>query len=311
MPDWPTPYVLREQPSVGVARVGLGLTVYLADAVTWASEAAALLLRDFLRVAPRAELLWYTTSRLTVWNRVAPDDLDQLVEVLSTPWTQRRVRHCFSFRLANDVGAPDAGFWYHEVEPSRAGVAGFVQIVLPTDSPPDDLLQLATAVGHSAPVWSFVGGYLATFHPHVRPTAFWCIHAWCRRYLGLDVQDPEQGGQRAATGLLGSSWLTFLGRPLVKALDVDLDALVAPPWKGAVEATSLLGGTLLKAGAAPVLGDLNRMQYPTVYAEVARRLAPLLVQEPPRFPGKFRVEDDVQAWMHRFVDTREWAGTAW
>ena len=299
-------YAIVSTPEVSVAEVTLGLTLYLDEPHLWAQEGAAAMLAAFLVVAPIDRLAWYTTSLVKDWHRVAQSELSALVEVLSTPWTQRRVRHHFSFRLTDNIGAPRVGFYYHEVDSTRDGRAGFLQIFLPQEHPPKDLLQLALEVGHRWPIWSGVGGYLATWHPHLKAQGWDLLYGWARRHVGLDLQDPEAGSWLAPKGLLGTNWLTLIGHRLAQAREIDLEALRAHPFSNPVTVRSVAGGAVVCAGAAPTLGDLNQLAYPKAYAEVARCLQAHLVEEPPAFWGSFQEEGNSAAWFRRFLDPEAW-----
>lgn len=299
--------VLRDDPDVALAQVALGLTVYIADPVLWAQEGAAAMLRAFLALAPRERLSWWTTSMIPDWHPVTPDGHDKLVEVLPTPFLEgRRVRHHFSFQLTDNIGAPGTGFWYHEVDSSRDGRAGFLQLLLPQSQDPGDLLQLALEVGHHWPFWCGVGGHVATYWQAEKSSAFFRIHDWCRRYLGLDVQDPEAMGWAAPGGLAGTSWLTLIGAPLAEARELDLGQLAEPPFENPVSVLPVRGGAIVRAGDRPTNGDTNSLVYPSAYAEVARRLADHLIEEVPELWGRFWRNQDTTQWFQRLIAPAEW-----
>jgi hypothetical protein len=97
-----------------------------------------------------------------------------------------------------------------------------------------------------------------------------------------------------------------VGNVAADRLRLDLAALAAGPWQHGVKATPFPHGLLLQAGPAPVLGDLNRGEFPWAYAEVARRLAPAFVQEPRPFWGGFRDHGDTLPWLRRLVEPEGW-----
>jgi hypothetical protein len=296
---------LSSMPDVTVARVALGLTVYVDDPLTWAREAAAAVLSSFLARAPEGEVVWYTTSLLSDWQRVGHASAGKLVDGLSQ-WQLVKPRHLLWARVVDDTGAPSVGFSYREVDSERAGRAGFVQLVLPQQHDAAVLLDLALEIGESWPVLCAVGGHLATWNEYEKPTAFWHIYEWCRRYLGLDAQDPDAASAHVSHGLPGTSWLTFVGDGMADALEVDTSALEKHAWKTDVSVSRLARGILLRAGDAPDLGDRNRLAYPAPYAEVARRLAPYILAEPPEYFGGFAEHRATKRWMHRFLQPSEW-----
>ncbi len=299
-------YGLSSAPDVSVAEVALGLTLYLDEPERWAHEGAAAMLAAFLEVAPRDRLVWYTTSMIPDWHRVGRDEFPGLVEVLSSPWTQRRVRHHFSFRLVDNVGAQNVGFTYHEVDSSRDGRAGFLQLLLPQEHDPNDLLQLALQVGHHWPIWSGIGGYLATWHAHMKAEGWDLLYGWARRYLGLDLQDPEAGSWQAPHGLLGTNWLTLIGNRLAESREIDLAGLRAHAFANDVAVVPVQGGVVVRAGAAPTLGDLNQLVYPSAYAEVARQLQMHFVKGPPAFWGGFHQHGNSAQWFRRLLEPEDW-----
>jgi hypothetical protein len=156
-------------------------------------------------------------------------------------------------------------------------------------------------------VYSLVGGYTARWNVLYPKLAFNQFYVWAQRYLGLDIQDAEELAPHAPRGLPGSNWLTYVGEPLAKQLEFDLAPLRRSAWKPPVELLPVRSGLLLRAGAGPTMGDLNRFAYPESYAEVARKLEPLFVKEPPEFWGAFADEKRTGAWLRRLVGAEDWS----
>jgi hypothetical protein len=279
--------------------------MYLDEPLVWAREAAAAVLSGFLARVPDGGIAWYTTSLLSDWHPVGRESAERLGEGLAQ-WQLTRPRHLLSFRVVDDTGAPSVAFSYREVDRDRSDRSGFLQLVLPFDHDPNDLRDLALEIGESWPVLFGIGGHLATWNDHEKPTAFWHSYEWCRRYLGLDVQDPDATSRRLMTGVPGTSWLTFIGDGLADALGIDLGALTEHRWTTPVAASKLSRGALLRAGESPELGDRNRLAYPKSYAEVARRLAPHFLADPPEYFGGFIEHRATRKWMRRFVEPSEW-----
>lgn len=302
----PSRIVLAAERDVTVAHMGMGVTLYLDDPYAWASGAAADLLSSFVeRLDPRL-LRWFTTSLLPGWQRLSPADIPHLVDSLRVGGFERRMRHLLEVRMADDPGAPMVGFAYREIDPGSERRTGYVQIAYPIDHDPNELLQLVIEIGHRFPIWCGIGGYLATWNERVLATAFTRIHAWCHRYLGLDVHYAEKMSWHVCRGLPSIGWLTLLGANARNQLGIDAEALRARPWTQPVAVFDLAQATLIRAGETPLLGDLNAMAYPLAHAEVARALAPHMISEPPSFPGMFEVKQDTGAWMQRFVRPEHW-----
>jgi hypothetical protein len=293
---------LPDDPDVTVAQVALGLTLYLDEPLTWARGGAAAALGQLLGVLPPPAPRWYKTSLVPEWHRAEEHELPALLEGLTLGWTQTRVRPGFRFALGDDPGAPAAGLAYHEVDDVVAGRTGVLQLVLPLTAGPGALLELAQLLGDGTPYWSGTGGYVATWNDRAKEAAFRAVYAWCKRCLGLDVQVPDEMAVQARRVLPGVNWITLIGTPLRDARDLRL----APFDDESVMVAPLGRGTLVLAGPAPTLGDLNQLEYPAPYAAVARALAPYLVEELLLY-GPFSHEDRGRTWLRRFVEPEAWA----
>jgi hypothetical protein len=301
------PMVLELSPDVVLCEVTLGLTAYLDAPERWAGGAAAELLRAFLARAPDVPLL-YRTSLMPEWNLFgSPSEAARLADWLSSHWTQGRPRHQFFVELADNVQVVNVGFFYREIDPARADRPSVLELTLPQDHDPSVLLDLAKNLSALGPLRSALGGFAARWNPSQKGNAFHPIHTWCHRFLGLDVQDHEEIAWRALSGLPGINWLTMVGQSLAAAGELDLAALAGRPWKDGVTATPISDGLLLQAGLAPSLGDLNELALPSAYVELARALAPLLVEDPPELWGGFYRKKDTKAWMRRFIDPEKWS----
>jgi hypothetical protein len=153
---------------------------------------------------------------------------------------------------AGETGAPSAAFVYREIDPRRCSRAATLELILPPEADPEPLVELAAEAARRGPLLSGVGGFTASWNPYEKPTAFWEIHDWCKRFVGLDVQDADAMAWDAFDGLPGSGWLTLVGNVAADRLRLDLAALAAGPWQHGVKATTLPHGLLLQAGPAPV-----------------------------------------------------------
>jgi hypothetical protein len=297
---------LARDPDVSVLRAALGLTLYLDDAMHWAREGALASLRAFLEHAPREGARWFTTSAMEAWEPLSDATLARIEEALALPWDRVTPRHLLHVRVADETGAPSFGWQYREVDGARRnGGASWLQVVLPDTRAPDDLLHLAIGLGQEHPFLAGVGGYVGAFNPAEAPTAFQLLRAWCRRYLGLEVQHPDAAARYARAALPGTNWITMLGPALRDALPPTSD--LASPWNEDVAVMPLAHGVLVRAGETPTLGDANTLLFPAAYAEVAHRLAPLLPRSPPSFPQWDADAKETAAWMRRFVEPEGWS----
>ncbi len=298
--------VLASDPLVTLARVELGATLYLDEPLHWAREGAARALEAFLARTPAELRCWYTTSHLDVWKAARPALEPQWVDNLRVTGLTGQPRHLFEFAVADDAGTPSQGFRYREVDPRRAERAPYIELTLPQESSGAELEGLVRDVVACGPVLCGVGGAAARWNPQFRVTAFTRIRGWCKRFLGVDVQEPEESCWTAREKLPGSNWLTVCGPGF--AVRPELAALAAWTGRGdAVEVSDLGGGTLLvRAGTEPTLGDRNALDFPAALARVAAALAPLFGPAPQgagiwqtRLPGP-------EEWMRRLIDPEAW-----
>jgi hypothetical protein len=297
---------LADEPYTRTAEVALGLTLYLTEPLVWAQQAAGQALDVFLQHAPSDSFEWYTTSLLPTWHRAGVIGAKQLATQLSI-WQLAKPRHLFSFDLVDDTEVPTTAFSYREYDPSRGGPrASVLEITLPQLDDPKTLLRCAEAIAPVGPWVSGVGGYSARWNRFRKNTSFWTLYEWGRRYLGLELGDPEEMSWPAASALPGTNWLTMIGKPLAGSRNIDLALLAAHTWSHDVTVSPIAGGALIRAGKEPTVGDRNRLEYPAAYAEVARELAPHFVEEPPEFWGKFWREKNTKAWLRRFLEPDAW-----
>jgi hypothetical protein len=306
-PAFPARTYLRFEPRTTLLRPALGLTVYLAESELWAREGASALLRAFLDLSPASALRYFTTSMVMEWRPVGNEGPRAVLDALAVGvMEKKRVRHLFEVRLCDDPDAPTVGFRYREIDPARQGRTGYLDITLPVDHDPNDLLQLALEIGQRWPFVSGVGGYVVSWNELEQPTAFAMMLPWCCRYLGLDVQRPEVMAWHAMRGLPGTSWLNMIGAPLAAARADDAAALAGRRFTHDVAVMTLGRGTLVRAGAAPQLGDMNGLVYPHVYGEAARACRPFLLDKPPPFPPPFTKDEATERWYRRLVQPEAW-----
>ncbi|WP_224244450.1 type VI immunity family protein [Hyalangium gracile] len=291
-----------------IIRVALGLTAYLAEPEFWAQEGAQRALDLLLGSSVADQLGYYTTSVMTEWEDLEEGTLRELRKGLSSRvLVQDRPRHLMSFRLADEPNCPEVGFSYTEIDPRRAERSAVLELTLPQEHPPEELLSLAIELGKLGPVHSLVGGYVGRWNVLHQGDAFNLFYRWAERYLGLDIQEPEEMATYTPEWLPGSNWLTLVSHRLAQTREFDVSTLRRDSWTQPVEVSVVGKGVLLQAGARPTMGDLNRLAYPEAYAEVARRLDPLFVEEPPEYWGLFTEKGKTRAWLRRLVEAGDWA----
>lgn len=304
-PSIPMPEVaLVDDPSITVLRPTLGMTLWLDDGLAWAREGAAAMLSSFLELPATRALRWYTGSTLDAmspWDDVARE---KLLALLPIGFFETKPRHLMGFSVVDDVHAPRVAFRYREVDPARSRACGVLELALPADDDPGNVFQLAMEVASRWPFWSGTAGLTASWNRGRRVTALPAARAWCRRWVGVDLQDTERAAHAARRGLTGVGWITLLGRGFIEAHAVDYEDLAQRAWTHEVGVIAARHGLVVRAGEAPDACDLNQLSPPGAIAEVARALDPWLLAAPPTFDGWKPKE--AAAWLHRFAKPDAW-----
>lgn len=294
---------LRNRPQVTVARPTLGLVVYTDAPTEWAMEHAARIAESFVAMVGVNRFRCFMTSKLSKWRVADEVSMPALLADLRAGRVLDRARHLFTFRLADDSGAPRYGLTYREVDEKRSTRLGYLQLTLPHDHPADDLLAMALEIAQTTPIWHGVAGYMLSTNPlYAQESHQWGL-AWARRCWGLHVPDLEAFARLGRSHLSGVGWLNLLGRGAIEALGVDLDHVLSHSSDGLVT-MPLPRCVMLKAGDRPQLGDANLMSAPNELAVLARALDPYLPAEAPPLPAPFgELSTD---WMHRFSHPEAW-----
>ncbi len=302
----PWPLYAGPAPGECVARCVLGMTLYTRHLGPTPSAGVARLFAAFLERAPRRDLALLRTSRMAAWHRVNPSELDELVKGVANEALGARVRHLFAFELADATDAPTTFFRYREADESRGAGSGYVQLGLAPDTPPGELFQLAMEAASVVPLWCGAAGFMGSVHPVERCTSYSAFWGWCRRYAGLDVQDPERGRFHAHRGLPGVGWLTLVSAAVCEGAGVELGALRERARSDGVECLSSGDVLVVRAGDEPTLGDLHTLDAPDELARAATALAAMVPEEPPRWYGGFWEGDGSARWARRFVEPEGW-----
>lgn len=308
----PKPLHLREDPEAIVCSVALGLTVTLAEPVDFLlRQGPAQLLRAFLALAPDTEPhapRWFWTSARSGWRRLSSDVTSDLSAELSAgAWLAGRPRHLFSFRVTDRPSAPRSSLHYWEVDPARSARPAGFSITLPAHLDARRLEDVLAMVASEHPIFAALTGFEVSLHPELQGVGLRAAYPWFRRYLGLQPPAALTMRRMAPVALPGVAWLTAVGLPLQARLPGLAAAASARAWGRGVGVSALPRALILRAGAAPELGDLNQMEYPSALAEVAQVMSPFLPNEPVSLPGGFHVERTTADWMRRFEAPERWS----
>jgi hypothetical protein len=152
------------------------------------------------------------------------------------------------------------------------------QVTLPVEESdtPDDLVSFVSEALAEFPLESGHCGYAVLWEPSEIADEE-DIFAWLAplllRHPGLGHCDGVTLSNAANRGVVTVSWLTFLGPQITTDLG-GREGLASrsPPEVSVLPLGN--GGTLLRAGAAPQLGDVNRRDMLPVYRAVGQLVAP-------------------------------------
>ena len=103
------------------------------------------------------------------------------------------------------------------------------------------------------------------------------MHAWkeSMRHRGIDIPNvPEDTFAVRQDGVKGVGWLTILSDQYVERIG-GMANLKRSPTKG-IEFIGVSGGTMIKAGPMPLIGDVNEADDLLLYREVYRAIEPLV-----------------------------------
>jgi hypothetical protein len=202
--------------------------------------------------------------------------------------------------------APEAFFHYREVDEARGAGSGYVQLGFPVGTPPEMLFQMAMEAAHRTPMWCGTGGFLASAHPVEKCTSFSAFWTWAKRYWGVDVQDPERARQHVHAGIPSVNWLNLVGIELLARSNLDDAAFRATAREEKLDVIDAPQATVVRAGTAPTLGDMNQMDLALEYRRANALMLPLLLPDPVRLFGRFWEGDESARWARRFLEPEGW-----
>ena len=287
-----------------VIRPVLGLTAYLDNPELWAREGAKAAWERFSSLPQAQAVEWFTTSVMPTWEPWAMRREARAAEALSSwSWVSDRPRHLLQVTFADSPEVPSVGFAYQEVDPERTRRAAVLELTFPVEMEPAELEAVVRSVLLLGPVHALVAGYTVRWNAFHRRLAFNQAYLWCKRFLGLDVQDPEFSSWWVPAAAPGMGWLTALGPRLAGRIPpAALERLTA------ARADRVGDALLLRTSAAPSVGDRNALADLAGWQEVAALVSPLLPEAPDGYAGAFAAPDELRAWMLRFVEPERWIG---
>lgn len=300
-----------------LARLRLDLTVYLKAP---SEEELEALIRIYESVCPKGRLVKYAIAELPGWFDIARPVLTDSGKVAAAaakrhPYfepSRRRLRDGRAFVVGLWDGRPiedptgDWDFNCRALLVRETGRHAFARIVVPLETDPNLLLQLAVTIADTVQIDFGHGGLTLAYDPRVIGAAFDGIYALTRRFWGVDVEYLTATLPIAKQGIKSVNWLTILGRERMNASGVETElgsvssaGVVVDPRRNAV---------LFVAGPQPVAGDQNHPDTTLKpYVAVAKALERLFLKDHPDFPGnKFVNNGNTVGWMRRFLEPKGW-----
>ena len=287
----PPPARLRGDPGAILLRPVLQLTLFFEPTIAWAHETAPALLRSFLRLRSHRPPRLFRVSSDARW-RPLPDPPSELAEALAPSMFGAGLRPGFRLRIVDEPHAPSHAFVYREHDPEIGPPCGYLQVQLPFEADPDELLALAIEAAQTAPLDQGSLGYAWSWSEALPRNAFHAVARRAQRLLGVDVTHADRAVWHAHERLLTVSWLTLVGGRLAEALGLASPAALAEPLSGSgASVLELTHACAIRAGDRPDVGDVHAMDAPRIQAQVTRTLSPHLAGDVPALPGWFSEPD--------------------
>jgi hypothetical protein len=267
--------------------------------------------------AQAMEFRWYQTNVMKTCRRLdgRQAGIDQVALMLTDKKSVKSpfvgVEH-HSGPKADNFGPPAFQFFSVEdlSDPADPVHQSFVRLCLPPHvaAQSEHLYQSCLAAASHLPFDSGYCGYSyywETGSSDVERELARVNRGWLLRYPGLAPGEPLALINFADKGLLGVSWITFVGQDYVERLG-GIDALAAALPDAQVTAIEPSRGVAIRAGEKPELGDVNRDQTLPNYGAVGEALAEVRV--PDEWVENLALvgmnAEQVVEWFNRFFEHR-------
>jgi len=168
---------------------------------------------------------------------------------------------------------------------------------------PDDIVSFVQEALADFPLENGYCGY-SFFWDKISPKEK-DIYTWAGPHLlrhpGFGYGTVMQLSNAAVQGVVAVNWLTFLGPRITDELG-GLEALVSRCPEGVSALPLGKGGTLLRAGQAPEIGDVNRQDLLPLYRAVGQLVAPSRTTDDALddLVIEGMTEEDASDWLRRF-----------
>lgn len=269
--------------------------------------AVAAMLDDYRSYIPTQALRWVVpNASAEQWKPVADRTLPGIQRLLDGAGMQ--ARDMTSFRIADLSGGAAAFEFRFAGKPKRRPMppaGSLVQVTLPietahaayADGLVERVVQLGSRLdfsyGYCAPALRFRELGLVRHYDDLRGLAV--------RHPGYDVENNLLAAWELGLRVRGARWLTLLGPELQAALG-GAEAL-ASGLASPIEVLPIGRALMIRAGAVPELGDVNRRIDTPLLRQVAGVLEPVTAFDERHLVFSRFEEDDLllQRWERRFL----------
>lgn len=257
----------------------------------------------FLLHCPAQQLTFYATETMKEHKPVTARTL-RMPGTWLAPGAARK--HYIALELKAAAGSQDAPAAKYELWSADASrQANIVSLALPAQMAsdrPDEMLAFVVQLADAFSFRTGLAGYSFECSRYDKEKSE--THAWSQsmRHPGVDiVRIPFDAKAVGSEGIKGVNWLTLIDSALLKELGGIKG--MRPRLSSGIEIIECAHGVILKAGASPALGDVNRGDTLPLYREVYDLLAPwiaLAADDAMAFRlGKDAIER-TEAWYARF-----------
>ncbi len=266
------------------------------------------------------ELRWTSLSSFAPVERFRPQDLDYVATYPSSlapaPSTgdaaaddlaaglQALSRDDYAVYCHGGASPTDASPWsyrfFSEIPKPAAGAplstCAMLRLTVPTSWPLDDFVARAKAIASKLRVrWGVAGLGYSAWEPDAWPEVRAAVFAHARRYPGFDVGEYPWFMAAWHDAIRTVSFLTFVGPSFLARLR---EGGVEPASDDRVQVEPLGDGVVIRAGARPEPGDLNRLRVPPSYVRADEIVRPLRARG--LHFGAPWTEESTAAWLERF-----------
>ncbi len=257
-----------------LATVTFGLNLYTDRSFYDCTDAVLESLRLFVEQSSLEPLRHYATETMREHKPVTKRALGMLPSWLNPGAKQK---HYISLDLKSGENYQDAPDFKYEVfcEPASEQ-ANILSMALPAVwaiQKRDEMLGLVLRLADIFPFRSGIAGYSYEVSRYNKKKSE--KHAWTlsMRHPGIDiVRIPVDAKAAGGEALRGVGWLTLVGEQLVKQLGGVRK--LRSELSEEIDLVETRHGSIIRAGASPAIGDIDRDETLPLYREVYRVLAP-------------------------------------